>query len=133
MDELDKKIISELKNNSKISMKNLGEKVNLTGQATANRVKKLEDDNVITGYTIALNQDVLNCKVHVFINIYTHKISHNSYLDFIQKESIFVMNNYKVIGDPCYLLECRFPNNDYLNAFLTRLNNHANDNVLMAI
>lgn len=133
MDELDKKIISELKNNSKISMKKLGEKVNLTGQAATNRVKKLEDDNVITGYTIALNQDALNCKVHVFINIYTYKISHNSYLDFIQKESIFVMNNYKVIGDPCYLLECRFPNNDYLNAFLTRLNNHANYNVLMAI
>jgi Lrp/AsnC family leucine-responsive transcriptional regulator len=47
-DELDQKIISELKNNSKISMKNLGAKVNLTGQAATNRVKKLEDDNVIT-------------------------------------------------------------------------------------
>ncbi|WP_210139284.1 Lrp/AsnC family transcriptional regulator [Staphylococcus sp. GDY8P120P] len=133
MDELDKKIISELKNNSKISMKHLGAKVNLTGQAATNRVKKLEDDNVITGYTIALNQEALDCKFHVFINIYTHKISHNSYLDFIQEESIFVMNNYKVIGDPCYLLECRFPNNDYLNAFLARLNKHANYNVLMAI
>ncbi|PTK58493.1 transcriptional regulator, partial [Staphylococcus nepalensis] len=31
------------------------------------------------------------------------------------------------------LLECRFPNNDYLNAFLARLNKHANYNVLMAI
>lgn len=30
MDELDRKIISELKSNSKVSMKELGEKVNLT-------------------------------------------------------------------------------------------------------
>lgn len=133
MDELDKRIINELKNNSKISMKNLGAEVNLTGQAVTNRVKKLEDDNVITGYTIDVNQDALDCKTHVFINIYTHKISHNAYLEFIQEEGIFIMNNYKVIGDPCYLLECRFPNNDYLNAFLERLNKHANYNVLMAI
>lgn len=133
MDELDQKIISELKNNSKISMKNLGEKVNLTGQAATNRVRKLEDDNIITGYTITVNQKALNCNVHVFINIYTHKISHNLYLDFIQEESVFVMNNYKVIGDPCYLLECRFPNSEYLNSFLERLNKHANYSVLMEI
>src|SRR5688500_7713690 len=98
MDELDKKIISELKNNSKISNEHIGEKINLTSQPATNRVKKLEEDNVITGYTIALNQEALDCNVHVFINIYTHKISHNSYLYFIQEESIFVMNNYKVIG-----------------------------------
>ena len=39
MDELDKKITRELKNNSKISMKHLGAKVNLTSQAATNRVK----------------------------------------------------------------------------------------------
>src|SRR5699024_700363 len=102
-------------------------------QAATIRVKKLEDDNVITGYTIALNQEALDCKLHVFINFYTHKVSRNSYLDFFQEESIFVMNNYKVIGAPCYLLECCFPTNDYLNAFLARLNKHANYSVLMAI
>ncbi|PTJ85006.1 transcriptional regulator, partial [Staphylococcus succinus] len=65
MDELDKAIVSELKINSKISMNDLGKKINLTGQATNNRVKKLEDAGIITGYTIDLNQEALDCKVHV--------------------------------------------------------------------
>ncbi|MBU0437912.1 Lrp/AsnC family transcriptional regulator [Staphylococcus succinus] len=133
LDELDKAIVSELKINSKISMNDLGKKINLTGQATNNRVKKLEDAGIITGYTIDLNQEALDCKVHVFINIYTHKISHRSYLEFVNKETIFILNNYKVIGDACYLLECRFPDNNSLNKFLERLNNHANYNVSMVI
>lgn len=133
MDELDREIIAELRENSKISMKELGAKVNLTGQAASNRVRKLEDDNVITGYTIDVNQEALECKVHVFISIYTHKVNHSSYIEFINEEKIYVMNNYKVLGDPCYHLECRFPNNNELNAFLERLNKHANYKVLMTI
>lgn len=133
MDELDRKIISELKRNSKVSMKELGEKVNLTGQAVNNRIQKLEDNNVITGYTISLNQKAMDCKVHVFINVYTHKISHSPYLDFVKEENIFILNNYKVIGKSCYLLECRFPDKNYLNDFLERLNKHANYEVSMTI
>ncbi|PTI03004.1 transcriptional regulator, partial [Staphylococcus xylosus] len=45
MDEIDFKILEELKSDSKISMKKLGERVNLTGQAANNRVLKLERDN----------------------------------------------------------------------------------------
>ncbi|WP_082587037.1 Lrp/AsnC family transcriptional regulator [Staphylococcus sp. NAM3COL9] len=133
MDDLDKVIISELKINSKISMKDLGKKLNLTGQAVNNRVKKLENDNIITGYTISLNQEALNCNIHVFISIYTHKISHKPYIDFINQENIFVLNNYKVIGGACYLIECRFPDQSDLNHFLERLNKHANYEVLMTI
>ncbi|MEB8177442.1 Lrp/AsnC family transcriptional regulator [Staphylococcus xylosus] len=133
MDDLDRKIISELKNNSKISMKVLGNKVNLTGQAVNNRVKKLEDHGVITGYTISLNQEALDCKIHVFISIYTNKISHNPYIDFVNNESFFILNNYKIIGEACYLLECRFPDKNDLNAFLERLNKHANYEVFMIL
>ncbi|NQD97588.1 Lrp/AsnC family transcriptional regulator [Staphylococcus xylosus] len=133
MDEIDFKILEELKNDSKISMKKLGERVNLTGQAANNRVLKLERDNIIEGYTISINQQAINCKIHVFINIYTHKISHNSFLDFVNAEQQFVVHNYKIIGDACYLLECRFPSDKQLNEFLEKLNQHANYNISMVI
>lgn len=56
MDNTDKLILAELSRNSRISMKELGEKVHLTGQAVASRVAKLEDNGVIKGYTINVNQ-----------------------------------------------------------------------------
>ena len=56
MDQTDKRIIEELCSNSRITMKELGERVHLTGPAAAARVEKLEDNGVIEGYSIKVNQ-----------------------------------------------------------------------------
>ncbi|UHA73224.1 Lrp/AsnC ligand binding domain-containing protein [Paenibacillus sp. 481] len=36
------------------------------------------------------------------------------------------MHNFKISGESCYLLECRFPSNEELDLFLTALNKNAN-------
>ncbi|MRA76224.1 winged helix-turn-helix transcriptional regulator, partial [Bacillus thuringiensis] len=52
LDNTDKRILDELSKNSRFTMKELGEKVHLTGPAVSARVAKLEDQGVIEGYTI---------------------------------------------------------------------------------
>lgn len=47
LDDTDKKIIKELKQDGRMTMKELGERVHLTGQAAANRVLKLEEEGII--------------------------------------------------------------------------------------
>ncbi len=126
LDQTDMRILDELSKNSRIKMKELGEKVHLTGQAASSRVAKLEDNGVLEGYTIKVNQAKLGCFMHAFITIYTNSISHQPYLSFIKTQENYVLNNYKVSGDGCYLLECRFPSNEHVDQFLTRLNEHAN-------
>lgn len=126
LDDIDKLIISELQKNSKITMKSLGEKINLTGQAVNMRIARLESEGIIQNYTITVNQQSLDCNIHAFINIYMHKISHKPFLEFVETERIYILHNYKIIGDGCYLLECRFPDNSHLNDFLERLNQFAN-------
>ncbi|MFQ3726906.1 Lrp/AsnC family transcriptional regulator [Staphylococcus equorum] len=129
IDNTDKMIINELQRNAKITMKDLGKKVNLTGQAVNTRVSKLESDGVIQNYTIQVNQESLDCLIHAFINIYMNKISHLPFLEFVDTKSSYILHNYKIIGDGCYLLECRFPNNKHLNTFLEDLNVFANYNI----
>lgn len=129
IDNTDKMIINELQRNAKITMKDLGKKVNLTGQAVNTRVSKLESNGVIQNYTIQVNQKRLDCAIHAFINIYMNKISHLSFLEFVDTKSSYILHNYKIIGDGCYLLECRFPNNKHLNTFLEDLNVFANYNI----
>lgn len=126
MDQIDKKIIEELFVNSRITMKELGERVHLTAPAAAARVKKLEDNGVIQGYSIKVNQAKLGCFMYAFINIYIEGTHHQPYLSFIQTKEGYVINNYKISGDGCYLLECRFPSNEALNQFLIDLNRYAN-------
>jgi Lrp/AsnC family leucine-responsive transcriptional regulator len=126
LDHTDMNILRELSKNSRIKMKELGEKVHLTGQAAASRVTKLEDNGVIEAYTIKVNQSELGCFMHAFINIYLNDIHHHPFLSFVKTQDQFILNNYKISGDGCYLLECRFPSNEYLNEFLENLNEFAN-------
>ncbi|MEM1505571.1 winged helix-turn-helix transcriptional regulator [Domibacillus sp. 8LH] len=126
LDHTDMRILEELSQNSRITMKELGEKVHLTGQAAASRVSKLEDNGVIEGYTIKVNQVKLGCLIHALITIYTNSPYHQPYLSFIKTQDNYVINNYKISGDGCYLLECKFPSNEILDQFSVDLNKHAN-------
>lgn len=126
LDYTDMKILDELSRNSRITMKELGEKVHLTGPATSARVTKLEDSGVIEGYTIKVNRVKLGCYIHAFITIITESIFHQPYLSFIKTQDEYLINNYKISGDGCYILECRFPSNELMNQFLEELNKHAN-------
>ncbi|MNE31986.1 HTH-type transcriptional regulator LrpC [compost metagenome] len=126
LDQTDMRILEELSNNSRITMKELGERVHLTGQAAATRVSKLEDNGVIEGYTIKVNQTKLGCFIHALISIYTKRADHQPYLSFIKTQEKHIINNYKISGDSCYLLECKFPSNEILDQFLVDLNEYAN-------
>lgn len=114
-------------------MKELGEKVHLTGPAVAARVAKLEDRGIIERYTIQVNQKELGCWIHAWITIYTKSTSHQPYLSLIKEQKNFVLNNYKISGDGCYLLECRFPSNEVLDHFLTLLNKYVNYKISIVI
>ena len=126
LDHTDLHILKELSINSRITMKELGEKVHLTGPATSSRVEKLEDSGIIEGYTIKVNQIKLGYNIHAFITIITQSLNHKPYLSFVKQHENYLVNNFKISGDGCYLLECKFPSNERMNQFLEELNEHAN-------
>ncbi|PFA69734.1 transcriptional regulator [Bacillus sp. AFS015802] len=121
LDETDVRILDELSLNSRISMKELGEKVHLTAPAASARVAKMEDKGIIEGYTIRLNQLKMGFSVHAMIHIYLRSANHQPYLSFVKENSEHILHNYKISGESCYLLECKFQNNEVLDDFLTKL------------
>ncbi|MFC7686668.1 Lrp/AsnC family transcriptional regulator [Ureibacillus sp. GCM10028918] len=126
LDNTDIQILDELSKNSRITMKELGVKVHLTGPATSARVAKLEESGVIEGYTINLNRTKLGYHIHAFLTIITESIFHKPYLSFVETQKQYLINNYKISGDGCYILECNFPSTELMNLFLEKLNKHAN-------
>ncbi|MFC0299278.1 Lrp/AsnC family transcriptional regulator [Virgibacillus soli] len=126
LDQTDMQILDEFAKNGRITMKELGEKVHLSGPATSARVEKLEESGIIEGYTIHINRVKLGCTILAFITIITESISHQPYLSFIKTQGKYLINNYKISGDGCYILECKFPSTDLMNLFLEELNKYAN-------
>jgi predicted transcriptional regulator len=53
LDKLDRRILKLLQNDGRISMKDLAEQVGLTVTPCIERVRRMERDGVITGYTRA--------------------------------------------------------------------------------
>lgn len=67
VDIFDLKIIEILKVNSRTSFVEIGKQIGLSPSSVRERVQKLEDSEVIKGYTIELNNKKLGFGLEVFI------------------------------------------------------------------
>jgi DNA-binding Lrp family transcriptional regulator len=61
MDEIDLNILQKLIENSRLTYKNLAEQTNISVSAIHKRIKKLEDDKIITAYIGRPSISALNC------------------------------------------------------------------------
>jgi len=71
LDNIGKKIVLELVNNARISFSELGRVVGLSTPAATERVRKLEEAGIITGYHAGINGDLLGSSVIAFIHLDT--------------------------------------------------------------
>lgn len=69
MDALDQKILTALQKDSRISMARLSEQVGLSLSACHRRVKLLEANGIIAGYTVRVDRTALNLEIQVFIEV----------------------------------------------------------------
>lgn len=67
IDGIDRKIIELLKANSRLSYAEIGKKIVLSPSSVRERIKRLEDTEVIQAYTLSLNQKRLGNNLEVFI------------------------------------------------------------------
>lgn len=73
--ELDKiawKILESLQQNARISFAELGRKAGLSTPAAAERIRRLEEAGVITGYHAALDVGKLGLPIHVLVHLTIH-------------------------------------------------------------
>jgi DNA-binding Lrp family transcriptional regulator len=69
IDEIDKKILTELQRDSKQTIKELSEKMNLTPTPVFERIRKLEDNGFITAYKAHVDRFAIGLSLMVFCNI----------------------------------------------------------------
>ncbi len=115
MDDIDKKIIEKLKENSRMSWQKIGKGVYLTGQAVAARVQRMEDDEVISGYTIW--QEKLE---RHFITIFMKSNNFKGFESFLKNEKN-IEHAYKITGEGCYQLTYISDEFNSLDGFLEKI------------
>jgi Lrp/AsnC family leucine-responsive transcriptional regulator len=111
LDKIDRKILSILQQDARISITDLAEQVWLSVTPCSERVKRLEKEGVILGYHARLDPHALELSLLVFVEI---KLSTKSGVIFEKfKQEIIklpsVLECHLVSGDFDYLVKARIP------------------------
>jgi Lrp/AsnC family leucine-responsive transcriptional regulator len=69
LDETDMKILSLLAEDARRPFSSIGEEVDLSGPAVSDRVKRLEESDIINGFTVDVNRAQLRAGVPVFVRL----------------------------------------------------------------
>lgn len=111
LDKIDRKILSILQQDARISVTDLAEQVGLSVTPCGERVKRMEKEGVILGYHARLDPQALGLSLLVFVEIKLSAKSGGIFEKF-KKEIIklpSVLECHLVSGDFDYLIKARIP------------------------
>lgn len=113
MDSTDMNILGILQEDGRISMKELGKKVGLTSPAVSERVKRLEENGVITGYKAIVNPDLINKSIKAFITIDIKSQNYKRFLEYVPKNA-YIIECHHVTGGDCMIMKIMVKNMEEL-------------------
>lgn len=120
MDYTDYRIIEILLEDGRIPMKELAQKVALSAPAVAERVRRLEEANIITGYKATINYEKLGLGINVLINIRMNIQRNEKFMEFIESEPSIVECHH-VTGPYCKILKARLGDMSNLEKLIGKL------------
>lgn len=69
MDEIDRKIITALQQNARLTNQELAQKVGLSPSPCLRRLRKLEEDGILRGYRALIDQERYGLPINAFVSI----------------------------------------------------------------
>jgi Lrp/AsnC family transcriptional regulator, leucine-responsive regulatory protein len=118
LDTYDRKILSLLQENSRLSYSEIGRRIHLTAPAVTERVKRLEETGVIGKFSLQLNLRALGYSFEAFINITVE--SHDA-LDAWATARPEVLALHATTGNHCALIRLALKSPEHLQACLKSL------------
>jgi len=94
MDATDYRILNLLQADARMTLREIGERVNLTPPSVSERIHKLEDEGVIAGYHIAVDRSKLGYAVGGYILASPEPGKYAAFCAFCEKEAVETTENW---------------------------------------
>lgn len=106
---IDRNILRVLQKNGRTSYAELARQVGLTATPCVERVKRLESDGVIQGYSALINPEFLDAALVVFVQIRLNRSAQDAFEEFRNAVAALpeVQECYLVSGNFDYLIKAR--------------------------
>jgi Lrp/AsnC family leucine-responsive transcriptional regulator len=117
LDAHDTRILAELQRDARITMAELGRRVDLSQPAVTERVRKLELNGVIRGYRAIVDPQRLGYGIRAIVRV--GRVEYARMVKLIEQTQE-VVNAWNVTGEDSWILEIAVIDVEHLDAVVTR-------------
>jgi Lrp/AsnC family transcriptional regulator, leucine-responsive regulatory protein len=119
IDGTDRKIIGELVEDGRMSLAELGRRVNLSPPAVAERVKRLEQSGIVTGYRAEVDLRKLGYRLTAIVRVKPSP-GQLSRIPELAEQIPEVAECLRITGEDCFYLKIHLRSIDELSGLLDR-------------
>jgi len=120
LDDIDRKILSELQNDARISYAELGRRAGLTTPAVIERVHKLEDAGIITGFRAEIDTAKVGLPITAFVRMSITGVDYSHIIEVAQ-ESREVLECHRGTGGDSFIMKIAVSSVEHLQEVIDRL------------
>lgn len=118
IDDVDREILTMLQENARIPNAEIARRVGMAASAIHERIRKLEEADVIRGYTARLDPRVLGYGLTAFVRMTAAEMGRGADILARLKEIPEVQEAHLVVGQDCFLVKVRVRDTDALAGLL---------------
>ena len=123
LDVTGRKLLSVLQENARLSYAELGRRIGLSPAATAERLKRLEDAGVITGYRVDIDREALGLPILAIIRMSCDGARYRPFLKAV-KGLQNVVECHHVAGGDAFILKVAAHSVEELEGLVEKLLEH---------
>lgn len=120
IDDIDRKILTELQQEARVSYAELGRRVGLTTPAVIERVRKLEDAKVITGYRAEIDPAKVGLPITAFVRMSITGVDYSHIIE-VAEQSNEVLECHRGTGGDSFIMKIAVSSVEHLQEVIDRL------------
>jgi Lrp/AsnC family leucine-responsive transcriptional regulator len=119
LDPINRRLLSELQADARVTMAELGRRINLSAPAVADRVQRLERAGVITGYRAEVDPKALGFPIAAVVRVRptTRQLQK---IPELAREIPEVVDCHRITGEDCFFVKLHLRSMDDLEGILDR-------------
>lgn len=123
-DEIDVLILKELQKDSRLSIRELSKRINLSPPSVTERLRRLEDFGIIEGYTVKINKKKLGLSIDCIVKVTMKNGEYERFKIFI-KEYERSEWCYRIAGNGCFLVKLSVKSLSEVEEFINDISSYA--------
>lgn len=120
LDQIDWKLLKELQEDARISFAELGRRVGLTTPAIIERVRKLEDAGIITGYRAEIDTTKVGLPITAFVRMSITGVDYSHIIQVVN-ESNEVLECHRGTGGDSFIMKVAVADVGHLQTLIDKL------------